>query len=138
MLPNGKINPGQMTSFNHYAYGSVCAFLHATVAGLSPLEPGWTKALIRPQPGGTVTHASTTYSSPIGTYAVKWELKGGKLSIEVEVPPNGSAKVVLPGTEEEIGSGKKSYQVKWERSGEWPPKGTKGPQSQPHPDNIME
>ena len=35
MLPDGSINPGEMTSFNHYAFGAVADWLHRTVAGLA-------------------------------------------------------------------------------------------------------
>jgi alpha-L-rhamnosidase len=38
MLPNGDINPGEMTSFNHYALGSVANFLHSVIGGLSAIE----------------------------------------------------------------------------------------------------
>ena len=43
MLPDGSINPGEMTSFNHYALGAVADFLHRVVAGLAPAEPGYRK-----------------------------------------------------------------------------------------------
>ncbi|MCB0241082.1 MAG: alpha-L-rhamnosidase, partial [Anaerolineae bacterium] len=36
MLPDGRVNPGKMTSFNHYALGAVADWLHRTVAGLAP------------------------------------------------------------------------------------------------------
>ena len=36
MLPDGSINPGEMTSFNHYALGAVADWLHRTVAGPRP------------------------------------------------------------------------------------------------------
>ena len=39
MLPDGSINPGEMTSFNHYALGAVADWLHRTVAGLAPRHP---------------------------------------------------------------------------------------------------
>ena len=28
MLPDGTVNPGEMTSFNHYALGAVADWLH--------------------------------------------------------------------------------------------------------------
>ena len=40
MLPDGSINPGEMTSFNHYALGAVADWMHRTVAGLAPAGPG--------------------------------------------------------------------------------------------------
>ena len=38
MLEDGTINPGQMTSFNHYALGSVADWLHRRVAGLASAD----------------------------------------------------------------------------------------------------
>ena len=57
MLPDGRVNPGEMTSFNHYAFGAVADWLHRTVAGLAPAEPGYRRLEIRPLPGGSFTHA---------------------------------------------------------------------------------
>ncbi len=41
MLTDGTINPGQMTSFNHYALGSVADWMHANIGGITPIEAGW-------------------------------------------------------------------------------------------------
>ncbi|WWC63686.1 uncharacterized protein I303_106291 [Kwoniella dejecticola CBS 10117] len=138
-LPDGTINPGQMTSFNHYALGAVAEFMHSNIGGLSPLEPGWKKALIKPLPGGTLTSASTSHSSPYGKFAVEWKIQGDKLLVDIEVPPNASAKVDLPGMkeEDEVGSGKKSYEVDWKGDERWPPKGIRGPQSIFMPDEFV-
>lgn len=131
MLEDGTINPGQMTSFNHYALGSVCAFLHSHVAGLSPATPGWKTALVKPQPGGTIRHASTTFDSPYGPYSVKWKINGSKMTTKVTVPPNGEAKVVLNGVDETVGSGEYSYETDWKEDEDWPPKEIQGPQGMP-------
>lgn len=106
MLPDGSINPGQMTSFNHYALGSVCNFLHVTVAGLSPAAPGWKKALIYPRPGGTIRHASASYDSMYGLYTVDWKIEDTRMKTTVSVPPNGEARVILSGVDETVLSGK--------------------------------
>jgi alpha-L-rhamnosidase len=39
-----------MTSFNHYAFGSVADFLHRVVAGLAPAAAGYRRILVRPRP----------------------------------------------------------------------------------------
>ena len=57
MLPDGTINPGQMTSFNHYALGAVADWMHRTIGGIAPLEPGLREVLVAPQPGGGITWA---------------------------------------------------------------------------------
>lgn len=128
MLPDGRINPGQMTSFNHYALGSVANFLHGVVGGLSPLEAGWKKALIKPQPGGTLTSARVSYDSPYGPFSVEWKLggTGSALHVKASVPPNATARIELPGVEQEVGSGVYEWDVAW-RAQEWPPKQIKGP-----------
>ena len=36
MLPDGSVNPGQMTSFNHYAFGAVADWMHRVIGGLAP------------------------------------------------------------------------------------------------------
>lgn len=101
MLPDGSINPGEMTSFNHYALGSIVNWLHECVGGISPLEPGWKQIKIRPVPGGGLTHADVAHESPYGRIECSWRTGGkeeGRRSfhLEVLVPPNSSAWVVLP------------------------------------------
>ncbi len=66
MLPGGTVNPGTMTSFNHYALGAVADWLHRSVAGLAPAEPGYRRIRFAPQPGGGLTHASATQRTPYG------------------------------------------------------------------------
>ncbi|WP_327010277.1 glycoside hydrolase family 78 protein [Dactylosporangium sp. NBC_01737] len=66
MLPDGTVNPGDMTSFNHYALGAVADWLHRTVAGLAPGAPGYRGVTVRPRPGGGLTHAAATHDSPYG------------------------------------------------------------------------
>jgi alpha-L-rhamnosidase len=137
MLPSGDINPGQMTSFNHYALGSVATFLHGVVGGISPLEPGWRKILVRPQPGGTVTHASAKHLSPYGTIECSWKIINSRLQVRVCIPPNATARVVLPGVDEEIGSGIRDYEVRWEEDPRWPPRGIQLPFTQPIVDEFV-
>ncbi|KAB5559702.1 bacterial alpha-L-rhamnosidase-domain-containing protein [Coniochaeta sp. 2T2.1] len=130
MLPDGTINPGQMTSFNHYALGSVCSFLHRCVGGLSEASPGWKSALVRPQPGGTIHHASTAFESPYGRYAVSWKRDGDKMKTTVVVPPNGEARVVLSGVDDVVKSGEYHYETDWREHTAWPPLPVQGPQGQ--------
>ncbi|KAI8221082.1 hypothetical protein K4K54_008068 [Colletotrichum sp. SAR 10_86] len=126
MLEDGTINPGEMTSFNHYALGSVANWMHASIGGLSPLEPGWTKFLVRPRPGGGLKHAEVEYLSPSGQVRARWEIKtGDRLVLEVTVPPNATAVVSLPDESEEktVGSGTYTFEsgLDEQAKGEWPP-----------------
>lgn len=104
MLPDGSINPGQMTSFNHYALGSVANWLHKNVGGISPLTPGWQKFLVKPLPGGTITAADVSYESPFGRIECSWKLNDSKdtFNMTVTIPPNSKAIVILPSGDEQI------------------------------------
>ncbi|MEV0621395.1 family 78 glycoside hydrolase catalytic domain [Nonomuraea sp. NPDC050404] len=96
MLPDGTINPGEMTSFNHYALGAVADFLHRTVAGLAPAEPGYRRLHIAPRPGGDLTHASARLDTPYGEAAVSWSIAEETLTVRATVPPGTTALVDLP------------------------------------------
>ncbi|MGX5655219.1 glycoside hydrolase family 78 protein [Geodermatophilus nigrescens] len=97
MLPDGTINPGEMTSFNHYAFGAVADWLHRTVAGLAPAAPGYRRIRFAPRPGPGLTSAAATHETPYGTASVSWALTGGTaFALDVVVPPNTTAEVVLP------------------------------------------
>jgi alpha-L-rhamnosidase len=96
MLPDGTINPGEMTSFNHYALGAVADFLHRTVAGLAPAGPGYRRMLVRPRPGGGLTHARAAHDTSYGRAEVSWAVTGDQLTLHVLVPPNTTAAVHLP------------------------------------------
>jgi alpha-L-rhamnosidase len=108
MLPDGTINPGEMTSFNHYALGAVADWLHRTVGGLEPAAPGYRHIEVRPRPGGGLTHASTRHKTPYGIAECTWTIVQGRIELKVVVPPNARASVTLPsgdGAPVEIGSG---------------------------------
>jgi alpha-L-rhamnosidase len=123
MLADGSINPGNMTSFNHYALGAVANFLHSVVGGLSPASPGWQSISIKPRPGGNLTWANTSFQSPYGLLECQWKIVCDKLQVDVTVPPNASARVELPnGTIEEVGSGRRQYSVPFVADERFPPK----------------
>ncbi|NUU21428.1 MAG: family 78 glycoside hydrolase catalytic domain, partial [Streptomycetaceae bacterium] len=111
MLPDGTVNPGEMTSFNHYALGAVADWLHRTVAGLGPAEPGYRKLRIAPKPGGGLTSASAAHETPYGRAEVAWQRNGVDLTVRVTIPPNTTASLELPDQQDpfEIGSGEHTF-----------------------------
>lgn len=119
MLPDGSINPGEMTSFNHYALGAVADWLHRDVAGLAPALPGYRELVIRPLPGGGLSYATARHLTPYGMAACGWQLADGTITVSVEVPPNTTARIFLPAQEGEpfsVGAG--SYQWSYPYSAE--------------------
>ncbi|MEU4690484.1 glycoside hydrolase family 78 protein [Actinoplanes sp. NPDC023714] len=112
MLPDGTINPGNMTSFNHYALGAVADWMHRVVAGLAPAAPGYRSLLVRPRPGGGLSSASASHLTPYGRAAVAWRRDGGALVVDVTVPPGCDATVDLPGSAPvTVGSGQHRFAV---------------------------
>jgi alpha-L-rhamnosidase len=112
MLPDGTINPGEMTSFNHYAFGAVADWMHRTIGGISALEPGYSRILLAPQPGGGLTSASASLKTPHGTVSVEWTIDDAGLHVDVEVPEGATAVLRLPGLEDvELGAGRTSRSV---------------------------
>ena len=107
MLPDGTINPGQMTSFNHYALGAVADWMHRSIGGIAPLEPGYSKVLIAPQPGGELHWARSSLETRHGKISVSWSQDGeGPIELDVAIPDGVVALVQLPGTHvQELGSG---------------------------------
>jgi alpha-L-rhamnosidase len=99
MLEDGSINPGEMTSFNHYALGAIADWMHRIVAGLAPAEAGYRKLEIAPQFLPGLDWASTRHETPYGTAAVAWRRTGDQIVVEASVPANSSAVVRFPGME---------------------------------------
>lgn len=97
MEPDGSVNPGVMTSFNHYSLGSVADWIHATVGGLKPTAPAWHQFEVAPRPGGGLTSAKASHETPFGTAKVEWTYEAGKLSVSVDVPYGATAQVDIPG-----------------------------------------
>ncbi|MCV2394196.1 glycoside hydrolase family 78 protein [Actinotalea sp. M2MS4P-6] len=111
MLEDGSINPGEMTSFDHYALGSVADWMHRTVAGLSPLEPGYARARFAPIPGGGLTWASASLRTGHGTVSVSWRLEADSLQAEAVVPEGVHLEVELAGDRSVVGAGRYVWAV---------------------------
>ncbi|WP_026874716.1 alpha-L-rhamnosidase [Jiangella gansuensis] len=101
LLPDGTVNPGTMTSFNHYALGAVADWMHRVVAGLAPAEPGYRRLRLAPRPGGGLTWASARHLTPYGEAAISWRLDGTVLHVEAVVPVGTEAILELEGRDEE-------------------------------------
>ncbi|CAM5613438.1 alpha-L-rhamnosidase OS=Streptomyces griseorubiginosus OX=67304 GN=AQJ54_22915 PE=4 SV=1 [Streptomyces griseorubiginosus] len=96
MLPDGSVNPGEMTSFNHYALGAVAEWLHGTVAGLGASEPGYRGIVFRPRPGGGIAWAHAAHESPYGRVEIRWDLDESGLTVRATVPTGTTARVDWP------------------------------------------
>jgi alpha-L-rhamnosidase len=124
MLPDGSVNPGEMTSFNHYALGAVADWMHRTIGGLAPAAPGYRSIEVRPRPGGGITQASARHHTPYGMAECAWAIEDGTFQITVVVPPNTTARVTLPGSDVaplDVGAGTHRWSYTYQDSEARPP-----------------
>lgn len=86
------------SSQNHFMLGHIMEWFYADLAGVQqdPDAPAFKKIIIKPAICGDLTWAKATYESPYGTIASSWKRGGGKLTLEVTIPPNTSATVYVP------------------------------------------
>lgn len=86
-----------MNSRNHYGLGAIGDFLFRRVAGIEPLDPGFSRVRIAPIIDPRLGHAGATYHSVSGLIRTDWTVQGQRWQLDVEVPAGVSAEVVLPG-----------------------------------------
>ncbi|MDF2791666.1 MAG: alpha-L-rhamnosidase [Neobacillus sp.] len=97
--PDGSFWSDQMNSFNHYAYGSIGNWMYKVVAGLDmdAASPAYKRIKIEPKFAGiSFTHAKAAYESMYGKIRSSWHLTQEEVEIEVEIPANTSAEILLP------------------------------------------
>ena len=111
MLPDGSVNPGSMTSFNHYAYGAVADWMHRSIGGIAPIEPGYRRFEVRPLVTHDLEFASARHRSPYGEITVDWRRDVDVVHLAVEVPLGTTASVWVPGAgaAEAVGPGSHTW-----------------------------
>ena len=96
---NGDTGDPAMNSYNHYAFGSVIAWVYRYAAGIdTTLEsPGFKEIVIHPHLDARMTSARAEYDSIYGKIISNWKgTPTGPFTLQVTVPANASAKVFLP------------------------------------------
>ena len=101
---NGDIGDPAMNSYNHYAFGSVMAWVYRQVAGIDTTTegPGYKEIVIHPRvpvaPAvSRITHARGEFASVYGKIVSDWtQTPSGPFTLKVTIPPNTTARVVLP------------------------------------------
>lgn len=96
---NGDTGDPAMNSYNHYAFGSVIAWVYRDAAGIdtTPDSPGFKEVIIHPHLDARMTSARAEYESIYGKIISDWKgTPSGPFSLRVTIPANTSAKVFLP------------------------------------------
>ncbi|ULT28832.1 hypothetical protein KUH03_09060 [Sphingobacterium sp. E70] len=88
--------------------------MYRTIAGINSVadNPGYKAVVIAPKPNGKITSASAEVETVYGTVKSAWKLENGLLKLEVSIPANSKAKVILPDLTKEIGSGTYYFESK--------------------------
>mgnify|MGYP003314198891 CR=1 FL=1 len=91
--------PVGMNSFNHYAYGSVLAWMYKTVAGIAadPNRPGFRNVVMAPVPDRRLGWVKAEYKSAAGLVRSAWRYEGERWIWEFTVPRGATATVTVPG-----------------------------------------
>ena len=105
--------PARLISFNHYAYGSVLAWIYKTAAGIAsdPKAPGFRNVIMRPIPDRRLGFVKASYRSAAGLVTSHWWYEGEKWIWEFSVPNGATASVTLPGESTARAYGPGSHRV---------------------------
>jgi len=105
--PDGSFEDPEMNSFNHYAYGAIGDWMYRVIAGINTDEnsPGFHKIIISPHPGGKLTSAQAELETLYGKVKSAWSIDNGIFTLDVIVPPNTTAEIVLPSVTDQITEG---------------------------------
>ncbi|MCC6860366.1 MAG: glycoside hydrolase family 78 protein, partial [Bryobacterales bacterium] len=98
-LWNGDTADPAMNSGNHVMQiGDLGVWLYEYLGGIRPVpeNPGFKRIAVRPYPVAGLTHARATHRSPYGLISSAWRREGGRLILNVSIPPNTTATVYVP------------------------------------------
>jgi alpha-L-rhamnosidase len=96
---NGDTGDPAMNSYNHYAFGSVIAWVYRYAAGIDTTldAPGFKEIVVHPHLDARMTSARVEYDSIYGKIISDWKgTAAGPFSLRVTIPANTSARVFLP------------------------------------------
>jgi alpha-L-rhamnosidase len=90
------ITGGGMNSLNHHMLGSVDAWFYRNLGGIIPLEPGFSRIMIKPIMPSGIRHCSASLYTVRGLVSVEWSRSDGELTMVVTIPVNTTAEVHIP------------------------------------------
>ena len=90
------------SSQNHCMLGHVEEWFYSGLGGINPdpSGPGFRKMVIAPQVVDDLDWVRTSYEPVSGPIQSSWRKSGGTISFELSIPPNTSATVHIPATEQ--------------------------------------
>ncbi|MBK7106893.1 MAG: family 78 glycoside hydrolase catalytic domain [Ignavibacteriae bacterium] len=85
-------------SHNHVMTGSIDAFFYKTLAGINFDEnfPGCKKIIIQPYFAENLNFVNSSVETINGTIKVNWQKSDNSLKLNLEIPINSSAEIIIP------------------------------------------
>ncbi len=114
LTPDGCFSETGMNSLNHYAYGSVAAWLYGYMSGIRSLDdaPGFRRFRWEPLPDPRGGFAKCSLRSPFGEIRSEWQFEETGLSLQLTVPFGSEAEAQLPdGRQMLLGPGVHSFHI---------------------------
>jgi alpha-L-rhamnosidase len=102
---DGKLWSADMNSFNHYAYGSVAAWIYRTALGITPTAPAYSTVCIAPHPSRALGSASAKIITRSGEIASAWRYEGDKIRYDISLSGTVKATVSLPDGQQKLHTG---------------------------------
>lgn len=95
--PDGTMWSPEMNSFNHYAYGAIGEWLYRVIAGIEIDEnnPGYKHIIFQPMLYDKLNYVRAKYKSVYGQVGIQWHKTGKKVELEITLPFNTTATIVL-------------------------------------------
>ena len=99
LLENWDLNATRDISDNHMMFGEIGAWFFKGLGGIKPDEsrPGFKHVLIEPHFVAGLDHFEATFDGPYGRITSSWKRTGKRVVIDVVIPANSSATLMLPG-----------------------------------------
>src|SRR5581483_10718895 len=95
---NGDTGDPSMNSYNHYAFGSVVAWVYRDLVGIDTAADGtgFQHIVIHPRTDAMMDHASGEYDSVYGNISTDWSQSPDAFTLKISIPANTTATVYLP------------------------------------------
>ncbi|MCF6175126.1 MAG: glycoside hydrolase family 78 protein [Victivallaceae bacterium] len=100
-------------SQNHIMFGDISAWMYQYLAGIIPDEtqPGFKHLTIKPCPVSNLEWVKASCDTALGRVTSSWEKSASRFKLEVEIPQNSTATLIMPdGEVHEITLGKHCFE----------------------------
>ena len=108
---------GDMSSHNHAMFAGAVSGFYTTLAGVTPTDNGFKKFKIKPVLSRHIKRLDFSFNTVNGKFELHYRIKDGDFILELLIPCNCRADVILPdGEKKSIGNGRYSFICPLEKS----------------------